>query len=192
MAENTITDKNKLIVIGGSAGSLQVLLFILSKLKTDLQIPIIIILHRKNDSESGLSQLMALRTSLPVKEADDKEQINPGTVYLAPSNYHLLVEYNGCFSLDASEKINFSRPSIDVTFQTAADAYASGVTGILLSGANADGVEGLRLIQKMKGTIIVQDPASAQVPFMPQAALDELSVDHVLKIEEIATYINSL
>lgn len=191
MAQNSVIG-NKLVVIGGSAGSLHVLLVILAKLKPSLQIPVVIILHRKNDSESSLSQLMALRTGLPVKEADDKEYVRPGTIYLAPANYHLLLEQDFNFSLDASEKINFSRPSIDVTFQTGAEAYTNGTTGILLSGANADGVEGLRLIQKMGGIIIVQDPASAQVPFMPQAALDQLTVDHVFNTDQIAEYINAL
>ena len=190
MAKNSV--KGRLVVIGGSAGSLHILLQILTDLKTDLRVPVIIILHRKNDSESSLGQLMAMRTQLQVKEADDKEPIVPGTVYLAPANYHLLVEQDNHFSLDASEKINFSRPSIDVTFQTAADAYTNAVTGILLSGANADGVEGLRLIQRMRGTIIVQDPATAQVPFMPQAALDELTVDHIFNTAQISAYINAL
>ncbi len=192
MAKNSVTTKHQLVVIGGSAGSLHILLHILTKLKPELRVAVVIILHRKNDSESSLSQLMAMRTELPLKEADDKEPITPGTIYLAPANYHLLIEQDGHFSLDASEKINFSRPSIDVTFQTAADGYHSGVTGILLSGANADGVEGLRLIQKLGGTITVQDPLTAQVPFMPQAALDELTVDHIFNTEQIADYINKL
>ncbi|OKS87385.1 chemotaxis protein CheB [Mucilaginibacter polytrichastri] len=193
MAQNSLTDfQKKIVVIGGSAGSLQVILHILTYLRPDLNIPVVIILHRKNDSDSSLSQLMGLRTSLPVKEADDKEAILPGHIYLAPADYHLLIETDGYFSLDDSEKINFSRPSIDVTFQTAAEAYGAGVTGILLSGANADGVEGLEIIKSLKGIIAVQDPKTAQVPYMPQHAVDSLPVDHLLTIEQIPGFINRL
>jgi len=192
MAKNSLNGVQKIVVIGGSAGSLHVILHILAHLRADLQVPIVIILHRKNDSDSSLSQLMAFRTDLPVKEADDKEAILPGNVYLAPADYHLLIETDNNFSLDDSEKINFSRPSIDVTFQTAAEAYGEGVTGILLSGANADGVEGLSIIKSLKGTIVVQNPSTAQVPYMPQQAIDAMPIDHILTIEEIPVFINQL
>ena len=136
--------------------------------------------------------MLDLRSPLRVKEADDKESIKPGLIYLAAADYHLLVEHDKHFALDDSEKINFSRPSIDVTFQSIAEVYGAGVTAILLSGANSDGVEGLRYIQNVGGKIVVQDPESAQVAFMPQAAVDELTIDKVLPIDEIAPYINAL
>jgi two-component system chemotaxis response regulator CheB len=192
MAQNSLSSSQKIIVIGGSAGSLHVILYILAHLRADLTIPIVIILHRKNDSDSSLSQLMGLRTDLPVKEADDKEAILPGNVYLAPADYHLLIETDMNFSLDDSEKINFSRPSIDVTFQTAAEAYGEGVTAILLSGANADGVEGLSIIKSLKGTIAVQDPQTAQVPYMPQHAIDAMPIDQILTVEQMPDFINNL
>ncbi|NCD71101.1 chemotaxis protein CheB [Mucilaginibacter agri] len=192
MAQNSLNDVQKIVVIGGSAGSLHVILHVLNHLKADLNIPVVIVLHRKNDSDSSLSQLMALRTDLPVKEVDDKEALIPGHVYLAPADYHLLIETNKIFSLDDSEKINFSRPSIDVTFQTAAEAYGAGVTGILLSGANADGVEGLEAIHSVKGIVAVQDPSTAQVPYMPQAAINHMQIDKLLNVDQISELINQL
>jgi two-component system chemotaxis response regulator CheB len=192
MAQNSLNGVQKVVVIGGSAGSLHVILYILAHLRANLDIPIIIVLHRKNDSDSSLSQLMAFRTNLPVKEADDKEAILPGNVYLAPADYHLLIEMDKNFSLDDSEKINFSRPSIDVTFETVAEAYGEGATAILLSGANADGVEGLALIKSLKGTIVVQDPSTAQVPYMPQQAIYAMPIDHILAMEQLPGFINQL
>lgn len=192
MEKDILKDMEKMVVIGGSAGSLKVILHILSELKTWLEIPVVIVLHRKNDFQSNLAELLASKTGMKVKEAEDKEAIKPGIVYLAPADYHLLVEKDHTFSLDDSEKINYSRPSIDVTFQTAADAYGAGLTGLLLSGANADGVDGLIEIKACKGTIAVQDPATAQVPYMPQQALDRMQVDRILKIEEMASLINEL
>ena len=192
MAKNSLNEVQKVVLIGGSAGSLHVILHVLAHLRADLSIPVVIVLHRKNDSDSSLSQLMAFRTNLPVKEADDKETILPGNVYLAPADYHLLLEIDKSFSLDDSEKINFSRPSIDVTFETAAEAYGQGVTAILLSGANADGVDGLAFIKSLKGTIVVQDPSTAQVPYMPQQAIDAMPIDHILTIEQLPGFINQL
>lgn len=192
MAQDVLTDRNKIVVIGGSAGSLQVIMHVVKHLRPDLRIPVVIVLHRKNDFESSLSNLMGLRTKLVVQEADDKDPIIPGIIYLAPPDYHLLIETDRHFSLDDSEKVHFSRPSIDVTFQTAADAYGRGATAILLSGANADGVDGLMTIKKSKGTIVVQDPQDAQVPYMPQMALNAMSVPNVLPAAEIADFINNL
>jgi len=192
MEKDILKDMEKMVVIGGSAGSLKVILHILSKLKTWLEIPVVIVLHRKNDFQSNLAELLASKTGMKVKEAEDKEPIKTGIIYLAPADYHLLVEKDHTFSLDDSEKINYSRPSIDVTFQTAADAYGAGLTGLLLSGANADGVEGLKEIKACKGTVAVQDPETAQVPYMPQQAIDRMQVDQILKIEQMAPLINGL
>lgn len=192
MAQDVLADKDKIVVIGGSAGSLPVIMHTIKHLRPELRIPVVIVLHRKNDFESSLSNLMGLKTKLHVREADDKDPIIPGIIYLAPPDYHLLIEMNRHFSLDDSEKVHFSRPSIDVTFQTAADAYGRGTAAILLSGANADGVDGLATIKKAKGTIAVQDPMDAQVPYMPQMALNAMSISHVLSADGIADFINSL
>lgn len=192
MAEGQLNDNDKIVLIGGSAGSLQVVTHLLNHLKAGLQIPVVIILHRKSDFESGLSTLFGSKTLLPVKDVDEKEPILPGVVYLAPPDYHLLIENDKTFSLDDSEKVHFSRPSIDVTFQTAADAYGAGVIAILLSGANSDGVDGLKAIKKQGGMVVVQDPATAMVPYMPQSALNNVQVDKQLSIEQLPDLINGL
>lgn len=190
MEENAL-DK-RCVVIGGSAGSLQVIIYILSHLRSDFPLPVIIILHRKNDHESELIEVLSYRTDLIIKEAEDKESLQPGTVYLAPADYHLLVEKNESVSLDGSEKVHFSRPSIDVTFQTAADTYGPGLIAVLLSGANTDGTEGLHEVKRYGGRLIVQDPADAVTPFMPQNAIDHKLADKIFDTRGIAAYLNSL
>ncbi len=179
-----------LVVIGGSAGSLEVLLQVLPGLDQSLATPVVIVLHRKNYAASILTDLFSARTRLPVKEAEEKDVLQPGVVYLAPPDYHLLLESNGTLSLDYSEKVNFSRPSIDVTFSSAARLYGPRLLAILLSGANADGVEGLWNVHETGGTVAVQDPASAEVRFMPEQALEQGGVNKVLQNAEIAPYIN--
>jgi len=190
MAENRLS--GRCIVIGGSAGGLKVILSVLSHLKPDFTIPIIIVLHRKNDSRSTLTEVINNSTHLKVKEAEDKEPILPGMVYLAPANYHLLIEKEHIFSLDISEKVNFSRPSIDVTFQTAAEAYGPALIGIILSGANDDGTEGLRTIRKNNGVLIAQDPKTASVSVMPQNAIDHALADHTLSVKGITDFLNDI
>lgn len=190
MAKRKITCK--LLVIGGSAGSLDVLIRVLPKLNTQLSFPIIIVVHRKYTEVSTLSNLLSAKTKLAIRDAEDKEPLMPGTIYLAPSDYHLLVEDNESLSLDYSEKINYSRPSIDVTFETAADVFKQHTVGVLLSGANMDGVNGLLYIKKLKGYAVVQDPNTAQSPFMPQQAIEEQAYDIILNIEELSSFINNL
>lgn len=184
--------KCEAFLIGGSAGSLEVLLKVLPDLDSHLPFPIIIVLHRKPGKDSILTDLLAAKTQLHVKEIEEKEKIKPSTIYIAPPNYHLLVERNGTFSLDASEKVNFSRPSIDVSFESAADTFKQGLFCLLLSGANSDGTEGLLKVKKTGGTILVQEPSSAVVSYMPEAALAQMEVDEVLKPEEMANYLNKL
>ncbi len=184
--------KRKCLVIGGSAGSLDVLLKVLPVLDANIDFPIVIVVHRKQGMDSLLTDLLANRTTLKVKEADEKESIINGTVYIAPSDYHLLIEKDYTFSLDYSEKVNYSRPAIDVTFQTAAEVYKDGAICLLLSGSNADGVNGLITLNKYEGISLVQDPASAQVTYMPDQAILRANVSAILKIEEMADYINSI
>lgn len=180
------------LFIGGSAGSLEVLLKILPDLKADIEFAIVIVLHRKPGADEILTDLLSSRTEIPVKEIEEKMSIRKGTIYLAPSDYHLLLERDETFSLDHSEKINYSRPSIDVAFESAADVYKDKLVGLLLSGANADGVAGLLKIKKTGGRVIVQDPDSAVMSFMPGQAALYVNYDALLKIEEIADYINDL
>ena len=193
MAQNSVEKhQTELLIIGGSAGSLEVILYALPLLKNPLPISIIIVLHRKNNSDSTLTNLFKAKTRIPVKEAEEKEVIRAGHIYIAPPDYHLLIEKNQTFSLDYSEKVHFSRPSIDLTFQTAAETYRESLAGLLLSGANADGAEGLELIKLIGGKVAVQNPKTAEVSYMPQQALDKLEPDYILDIKQVADFINGL
>jgi two-component system chemotaxis response regulator CheB len=182
----------KLLVIGGSAGSLEVILQFLPELKAVLPISIVIVLHRKNSSDTTLTMLLSSRTVWKVKEAEEKEMIEPNTIYIVPPDYHLLIEKDYTISLDDSEKVNYSRPSIDVTFESAADIYGPEAAGLLLSGANADGVQGLKAISRKHGIVAIQDPKAAEISFMPQQALEQVHIDYVLPNENIGAFINSL
>jgi len=187
-----VSEIKRLLVIGGSAGSLEVLLQILPGIREHLNIAIIIVLHRRSTNDSALQALLATKTTWNIKEAEEKEMIKPERIYIAPPDYHLLIENDHTFSLDDSEKVNYSRPSIDVTFECAATVYGGKVTGLLLSGANGDGVEGLKQIKKNGGSVAVQNPDDAEIPFMPQQALLHIRVDQVLKNNVIADFINNL
>jgi two-component system chemotaxis response regulator CheB len=182
----------KALVIGGSAGSLDVLLKVLPLIRLDITFSIIIVLHRKQGTDSLLSDLLSTKTKLLVKEIEEKEIILPRTIYIVPSDYHLLIEKDFTFSFDYSEKVNYSRPSIDVTFQSAAEVYKDKLVCLLLSGSNADGVNGLRTVKGFGGEVVVQDPDTAQVAYMPAQAILRASVDSVLQIEIMADYINKL
>ena len=191
MAESSINNKYRLLIIGGSAGSLEVLIQLLPSIRQDLAVAIVIILHRKN-VESYLPDLLSEKASWPVKEAEEKEPILPGMIYLAPPDYHLLIEKDETFSLDYSEKVHYSRPAIDVTFEAAAEVYGFSSIGVLLSGANADGTEGIIKIKEAGGLTIVQDPAEATVSYMPQQAIKSLEVDYILNTKQMIDVINNL
>jgi two-component system chemotaxis response regulator CheB len=190
MAQNEM--KYKAVVVGGSAGSLDIILNIVSHADSSAGILYIIILHRKNDTDSVLTGLFSSRTKLKVKEVEDKDYILPGYIYIAPADYHLLLEDENTFSLDASEKIYFSRPSIDVTFESVADVFGTAVIGVLLSGANADGAHGLNRIHKAGGFTIVQDPESAEADYMPRQAIEKLKPDAVISAKEIPDFLKKL
>ena len=189
MAQRSINNRYELLLIGGSAGSLEVLMQLLPRLDKNLALAIVIVLHRK-PGESLLAELLKEKISWPVKEADEKERIEKNNVYIAPSDYHLLIEKTKTFSLDFSEKVHYSRPSIDVSFETAAEAYGSKLIGLLLSGANADGTAGISEIKKYGGMTIVQDPEEASVSYMPSQAIAQTKVDYIAKTTEIAQIIN--
>lgn len=180
----------KLIAIGGSAGSLQPLFSILEQLSPSFNIPILVILHRITGADSTLQELLAGKTHLTVTEIEEKDTIANRNLYICPSDYHVLIEPNETFSLDASEKVNFSRPSLDVSFRSAAAVFKDRLTAILLSGANADGAEGLLHVQKQGGITIVQDPKEAQVAYMPLQALEILKPDCILQSKDIGKYLN--
>jgi two-component system chemotaxis response regulator CheB len=192
MAKSGVDLQCRILVIGGSAGSLEVLLRILRVLKGGFKFPFVVILHRGSPADSVLAELLTFKTRIPIREIEDKEPIQNGVIYLAPSNYHVLIETENEFSLDYSEKVNYSRPSIDVTFMSAADVFGKSTVGILLSGANDDGTNGLKAIAAAGGTTVVQDPKSAKVSMMPQNAIDNLDVRHIIGDRELGEFINSL
>ncbi len=182
----------KALIIGGSAGSLEVLLKVLPALKPIITFPIVIVVHRKKGADSLLADLLTTKTILKVKEAEEKDILQPATIYIVPSDYHLLIEKNLTFSLDYSEKVNYSRPSIDVTFNSAAEVYGDKLVCLLLSGSNSDGVNGLIATSRYGGETAVQEPTSAQVDYMPRQAILKAKIDHILPIGDMAEYINNL
>ena len=192
MEENEIGKPHKLLLVGGSAGSLNVMLKLLPLLRTDILLSIVVVLHRKNTFDTMLQDLFSSRTTLPVKEIEDKEVMQKGVIYLVPPDYHVLFEHNAILSLDYSEKVNYSRPSIDVAFESAAEVYGSNLITLLLSGASSDGVKGLIEAKRQKGITIVQDPDTAETPYMPMQALRFMKPDLILKPDEMSRYINSL
>lgn len=192
MEKNSVTNKCSMLIIGGSAGSLDIILKLLPDLRLDLAFPIIVVLHRQKSSDSVLTNIFASKTTLTVKEAEEKDIIAPGCIYIAPADYHLLIEKDYTLSLDFSEKVNFSRPSIDVTFETAAEVYQSQLACMLLSGANGDGTEGLKVVKAFGGMVMVQNPVTARVAYMPEKAIAAVEVDRIIDVDEMADGINSL
>ncbi len=184
--------KFKAVVIGGSAGSFAVVSKILAHIRADFHLPIILCLHRLKHVRSGLVEGLNIKSNIPVVEPFDKEKIIPGKVYLAPSNYHLFLEYDNSFSLSTEEVLNHSRPLIDHTLSSAGYLYRERVIGILLTGANKDGSKGMKDISDRKGFTIVQDPLSCEVDTMPKAALKLITPDLLLDYTRIVDFLNSL
>ena len=192
MEENKVISKCKVVIVGGSAGSLNSLMHILPNLPKLISFALVIVLHRKSSDDLTLEELLKVKSSVPVKIIEDKIPLVAGFLYVAPSNYHLLFEKNDTLALDTSEKVNYSRPSIDVSFESAAEVYGSSLIGILLSGSNADGTEGMKAIQKSDGLIVIQDPLSADMPFMPKHAIVNTKPDYILNNEEILNFLISI
>jgi len=180
----------EIVMVGASAGGLDAVCALLRDLPADFRMALVVVQHRSRDSEA-LCEVLQDCTPLPTEEVVDKAPIDPGRVYIAPPDYHLLVE-RGHFSLSLDEPELYSRPSIDVSFGSAAEAYGAGVVGVVLTGANRDGARGLRLIAARGGHAIVQDPSSAEVPVMPAAALAEVPAAEVLTIPRIAARLRAL
>lgn len=179
-----------MFVIGGSSGSLEALLQIFSFLKPDFTVPILIVTHRNNDFDSHLNELLSARSKLQVRDIEDKEPLCRACIYLAPGDYHVLIENDHSFSLDYSEKINYSRPSIDVSFISAANVYKDRLTAVLLSGANNDGGEGMEYALRLGGTTIAQEPREALFPYMPMEAIHRAAAKHILTAAQIADFMN--
>jgi len=180
------------IVIGVSAGGMNALKFIFSALPAGFSIPIIIVQHVSAHSDNEWINLLNDKSNLTIKEADEKEKIEPGKVYIAPANYHLLIEMDKTFSFTIDERVNFARPSIDVLFESAAEAYKDKLIGIVLTGSNNDGTKGIKRIKQYWGLAIIQDPKTAEYSTMPASAIaaclsgrQAIQPDYILSLEKI-------
>lgn len=189
MEENKIAG-HKVVIAGGSAGSLNVLLDILPKLREPLPYAFVIVVHRKSGEDSTLEELIAMKTSVPLGDVEDKVPLLPGHIYIAPADYHILFEKEYEIALDTSEKVNYSRPSIDVAFESAAEAFGPLLTGILLSGSNADGTNGVKAIKDSGGIVLIQKPETADMPYMPQHAAAAIRPDHILDAPGLLKFLN--
>jgi len=173
------------VAIGTSWGGLAALTKVLGDLPADFSIPVVVVQHRSTDSERLLGELLQDATDLRVREIEDKDALTSGTVHLAPANYHVLID-DGYASLTLEEPVRFSRPSIDVMLTSAADTYGSAAIGVVLTGANEDGARGLAHIVKRGGLALVQDPKTAEIPIMPEAAIRAVPKAEVLSLDALA------
>lgn len=180
------------IVIGTSAGGVEALSMLLPALPAGLRVPVFIVLHLPRERPSLLVEIFAPRCALPVREPEDKEPVEPGTVYFAAPDYHLLLEDGPRLALSTDEPVHFSRPSIDVLFESAADVYGAHLLGIILTGASEDGARGLEAVHLCGGITVVQEPRTAQVRLMTESALKRSPVDMVLSLEQIADLLRGL
>jgi len=204
MAALPIAGRVEAVVIGTSAGGVDALSTLLPALPRGLRPPVFVVLHLPRERPSLLPEIFAPKCAVPVREAVDKEGVEPGTVYFAPPDYHLLIEggrvpgtlrpieVQPALALSDDEPVHHSRPSIDVLFESAADVYGERLLAIVLSGGNADGADGARAVHDAGGVVIVQDPRTARVPVMPQSALERVTPDAVLPVAEISMLLNTL
>lgn len=174
------------VAIGVSTGGVQALKTLLGQLPADFPLPVLIVQHISPDAGDGMAKLLDGLCGIRVREADEQERIAPGTVYLAPPNYHLLVEKGGVLALSADPPVSYARPSVDVLFEAAAAVFGTGLIGVVLTGANYDGARGVKAIKQRGGIVIVQEPADAVAPQMPEAALAAVAVDHVARLDAMA------
>lgn len=183
-----LTNKYKAVVIGGSAGSFQGITRILASLPKDFPLPIFLCLHRLKHVRNGFVEALSIKSTKPIVEPYDKENIRRGCVYLAPANYHMCIELGNSIALSTEEMTNNSRPAIDHTFETASYVYRDKLIGILLSGANKDGAYGMMRLKERGGLTIVQDPQESMINAMPNAAISQAKIDHVLTIDRIIDF----
>lgn len=192
MASSANRRKFRACVIGASAGGVTALRTLLGGLSERFRPPVIVVLHTAADDHLGLCRMYGRVCPLPVVEAQERRRVEPRQVYMAPPGYHLLVEKNERFSLSADDKVRYVRPSIDVLFQSAADAWRNALVGVVLTGANDDGARGLKSVRERGGIGVVQSPSEAEVPDMPAAALRLAGADYAVKLEDIAPLLNRL
>lgn len=179
----------KAIVIGTSAGGVSALSQILTRLPKEFRLPVMVVIHLPPDKPSIMSSLFREKCEMPVKEIEDKEEIVDGTIYFAAPDYHMLVEPSRRLSLSMDERVFHSRPSIDVLFESAADCYGDSLIGVILTGANQDGANGLHAVENVGGVTIVQNPQEAEHQEMPRAAMEKCKSARVITLEEIANYL---
>jgi two-component system, chemotaxis family, protein-glutamate methylesterase/glutaminase len=178
-----------LVVVGASWGGLRAVSELLASLPRELDVPLVLAQHRAAASErDALESLLRRHTHLAVREASDKDRLERGTLYVAPPDYHLLLEEDG-FALSTDERVQFARPSIDVLFESAADAHGERTIAIVLTGANEDGAAGLRAVKDVGGVTIVQDPETAEARVMPDAALRATAADAILPVREMGPFL---
>jgi two-component system chemotaxis response regulator CheB len=182
----------KAVIIGGSAGSFQVVTRILNSLPMNFPLPVLLCLHRLKHVRSGFVEALSLKSNIPVEEPFDKESVKPGIAYLAPANYHMYIELANRIALSTEDTVNHSRPSIDLFFFSAANAYREKLISIILSGANKDGALGLKKVHDIGGVAIVQDPAECEVKTMTQSALQLTKVDFVYTTDQIIQFLLKL
>jgi two-component system chemotaxis response regulator CheB len=180
------------IVIGTSAGGVEALSTVLPALRIGVGAPVFVVLHLPREKPSLLVDIFTPKCALPVREAEDKQPVEPGTVYFAPPDYHLLIDDGPALALSTDEAVHFSRPSIDVLFESAADVYGARLLGIILTGASEDGASGLDAVRRAGGCTVVQQPETAQVSLMTEAALKLGPADFVLPLERIAELLRTL
>jgi len=192
MSKFNLNNSYKAVVIGGSAGSFQGVVKILSQLPQGFPLPIIMCLHRLKHVRNGFVEALSIKSVVQVTEPYDKENIKKGSVYLAPANYHMSIELGNHFALSTEEMINNSRPAIDITLGTAAFVYRDKLIGILLSGANRDGALGMKYIKDRGGLTIVQEPSECMIDTMPRAAQAVTKIDHVMKVDQIVEFLKDL
>jgi two-component system chemotaxis response regulator CheB len=180
------------VVIGTSAGGVDALSMLLPALPSGSRVPVFVVIHLPRDGPSLLPEIFSAKCRVAVREARDKEPVEPGTIYFAPPDYHLLLDAGPQLALSADEPVHYSRPSIDVLFESAADVYRTRLLGIILTGASRDGALGLAAVHRSGGLTVVQEPAEAYAPAMVEAALGQHSVDFLLSLTDIAELLSGL
>ena len=192
MGKYNLTPKYSAIVIGGSAGSFQPITNMLANIPASFPLPIFLCLHRLKHVKHGFVEALSIKSNKPISEPYDKEGVTPGHVYLAPANYHMMMNKGPVMALSSEGLVNNSRPAIDLTMEAAADVYRERLVGILMSGANKDGAEGMRRIKQNGGLTVAQDPDESMINTMPSAAIAATKIDWVLTSEEIVDFLLEL
>ncbi len=183
---------DRMIVIGTSAGGLYALISVFAKLPEDYPFPIAVVQHRSKEHNELLEEVLQIKCKIKIKQADEKETLKGGCVYIAPPDYHLLIEKDSTLTLSSDPQVLYSRPSIDVLFESAAVVFREKLTGIILTGANSDGAAGIKEISMNGGVTIAQDPGEAEFPYMPEAAIATRKVMHIWSLQKIYLYLVSL